>query len=66
MFLLKNMPGITIPQTRDEGNHSMQPFCICVNNRDELMRELRQIGIEVQIGFLAFVVNVSPWFHFGE
>jgi dTDP-4-amino-4,6-dideoxygalactose transaminase len=50
LTLLGGHPKIGLPQTTPQGKHSRQSFCIYVDGRDEVMRELRQIGIEVQIG----------------
>ncbi|MBU0505090.1 MAG: DegT/DnrJ/EryC1/StrS aminotransferase family protein [bacterium] len=51
--LLKNVSNIVLPQTTEGGVHSYQSFCIFIENRDEIMRQLRDIGIEVQIGTFA-------------
>lgn len=36
--------------TEKGGNPSFQSFCIFVNNRDDIMKKMREEGIEVQIG----------------
>ena len=48
--LLKNNKKITIPKTTDNGKHSHQSFAIFIDNRDEVMKKMRNMGIEVQIG----------------
>ena len=48
--LLKDNPKIIIPNTTINGKHSYQSFCIFINNRDEIMQKMREIGVEVQIG----------------
>lgn len=48
--LLKNIKGVSIPKIIENGKHSWQSFCIFINNRDEIMKSMRNIGIEVQIG----------------
>ena len=48
--LLKNVRGVSIPGTSVNGKHSYQSFCIFIENRDEIMKSLRNTGIEVQIG----------------
>ena len=51
--LLKDNPKVGLPQTTRQGKHSQQSFCIYVEHRDGVMQELRQTGIEVQIGSYA-------------
>jgi dTDP-4-amino-4,6-dideoxygalactose transaminase len=48
--LLKNMPGVTLPLTTPQGKHSYQSFCIFVHRRDRVMKQMRAMGIEAQIG----------------
>lgn len=48
--LLKDMPGIRIPSCLTNGQHSYQSFCIFVENRDHIMKTMKEKGIEVQIG----------------
>lgn len=48
--LLKNVEGIRIPHVVDGGIHSYQSFCIFIPDRDRIMAEMRNVGIEVQIG----------------
>lgn len=44
------MDKISLPETTVEGRHSYQSFCIFIKNRDEVLRRVRERGIEVQIG----------------
>ncbi len=62
--LLKNNPKVKIPATTAYGKHSRQSFCIFIQNRDEVMRQLREIGIEVQIG--SYSLHMHPAFAPGE
>jgi dTDP-4-amino-4,6-dideoxygalactose transaminase len=48
--MLYKTPGIKIPKITEGGKHSYQSFCIFVDNRDEIMMEMRRQGIECQIG----------------
>jgi len=48
--LLKNINGISIPKTTENGNHSYQSFTIFINKRDEIMKSMKNSCIEVQIG----------------
>ena len=48
--LLKGHENIIIPKTTEQGKHSRQSFCIYVDNRDDVMKKMRETGIEVQIG----------------
>lgn len=50
---LAGHPQVGIPQTTEQGKHSRQSFCIYLDNRDEVMRQMREMGIEVQIGTYA-------------
>jgi len=51
--LLQGHKNIVIPKTTAHGKHSRQSFCIYVKNRDALIKKMREIGIEVQIGTYA-------------
>jgi len=51
--LLADDPRISIPAVTQQGKHSFQSFCIYIKKRDRVMQELRQQGIEVQIGTYA-------------
>jgi len=48
--LLKDVPGITIPEFMDNSVHSYQTFTVMVKDRNRIMTEMREKGIEVQIG----------------
>ncbi len=61
--LLKNHPAVEIPTTTAHGKHSRQSFCIFIQNRDEVMRQLREMGIEVQIG--SYALHMHPAFAAG-
>lgn len=58
--LLKSNPQVKIPQTTAQGKHSRQSFCIYIDNRDEIMRRMRETGIEVQIG--TYALHLHPAF----
>lgn len=58
--LLKGQKSIIIPKTTSQGKHSRQSFCIYVENRDALMKEMREMGIEVQIG--TYSLHMHPAF----
>ena len=47
---LGRQENVIIPETTAHGNHSRQSFCVFVKNRDRVMDQMREIGIEVQIG----------------
>jgi dTDP-4-amino-4,6-dideoxygalactose transaminase len=48
--LLKPVKGVDIPVTTENGKHAYQSFCIFVNDRDRIMKTMRDKDIEVQIG----------------
>jgi len=48
--LLAGVPGVALPETTPGGEHSVQTFCVLVEDRDRIMAELRGQGIEAQIG----------------
>ena len=48
--LLKNIKGVSMPKTTENGIHSYQSFTIFVDKRDEIMKSMRNSGIEAQIG----------------
>jgi dTDP-4-amino-4,6-dideoxygalactose transaminase len=58
--LLKAEPRIGIPVTTVNGKHSRQSFCVYVDNRDEFLRQMRERGIEVQIG--TYALHMHPAF----
>jgi len=54
--LYKNLllsTDIKSQQIDGEGIHAFQSFCILVNNRDLIMKKMREAGVEVQIGTYA-------------
>jgi len=51
--LLRDIPGIVLPSVTSDGEHSWQSFCLFVKNRDKVLGELRQRGVEAQIGTYA-------------
>ncbi|MBI4647024.1 MAG: DegT/DnrJ/EryC1/StrS aminotransferase family protein [Bacteroidia bacterium] len=51
--LLKNISEATVPVTTPSGKHNSQSFCIYIENRNTVMKHLRDKGIEVQIGTYA-------------
>jgi dTDP-4-amino-4,6-dideoxygalactose transaminase len=51
--MLYNQSGVKLPKTTTGGAHSWQSFCIFVQNRDEIIRKLKTLGIETQIGTYA-------------
>jgi len=48
--LLKDCPGVTLPATTPRGRHSYQSYCIYVEKRDLVLKRMRTMGIEAQIG----------------
>jgi len=50
---LSEVPGITIPKTTQQGNHSQQSCCVLVQNRDKIINRLAEKGIQSQIGTYA-------------
>ena len=60
MHLLEGQKNISIPKTTEQGKHSRQSFCIYVDNRDEIMKRMREMGIEVQIG--TYALHMHPAF----
>ena len=48
--LFAAVPGVTLPKTVSGGRHSYQTYCVFVEQRDRVMTNLRQMGIEAQIG----------------
>ncbi len=51
--LLTNVPGVGLPRTTRDGEHSFQSYCVFVKDRDRIMAALRDKGIEAQIGTYA-------------
>jgi len=52
--LLTDVENIQFPQTNTADKHSYQSFCLFVENRDRIMKQMREKGIEVQIGTTPF------------
>ena len=48
--LFASVSGLNIPKTVVGGRHSYQTYCVFVEQRDRVMTNLRQTGIEAQIG----------------
>lgn len=61
--LLREHPAVRIPETTPGGLHSRQSFCVYVDNRDRVMRAMREAGIEVQIG--TYSLTMHPAFSNG-
>jgi dTDP-4-amino-4,6-dideoxygalactose transaminase len=57
---LNGLSEIKIPETTEKGEHSYQSFCIFVQNRDRIMKQMREEGIEVQIG--TYAIHMHPAF----
>ena len=53
-----------MPETTEPGKHSYQSFCIFVENRDRIMKQMREEGIEVQIG--TYAIHMHPAFEEGD
>jgi len=51
--LLENNECIALPVITPEGKHAYQSFCIFVENRDEVIKRMKEEGIETQIGTYA-------------
>jgi len=58
--LLGGVGNIQFPQTTNEGKHSYQSFCLFLENRDSIMRQMRAAGIEAQIG--TYALHMHPAF----
>jgi perosamine synthetase len=58
--LLSGLKEISIPECTRGGNHSFQSFCIYVRQRDQVMKKMREAGIEVQIG--TYALHMHPAF----
>ncbi len=48
--LTRKNPLITLPTVTPEGLHSWQSFPVFIENRDKVMKKMREKGFEVQIG----------------
>lgn len=51
--LLSSYTNIGIPKVTEGGLHSYQTFCVFLENRNNIMKNMREKGIEVQIGTYA-------------
>ena len=51
--LISQVNSIKTPFLTDNGSHSYQSFCVFIENRDSVMKKMREDGIEVQIGTYA-------------
>jgi len=51
--LLHDCHDSRVPETTSGGEHSYQSFCVFVEERDRVMKKMREQGIEVQIGTYA-------------
>jgi len=51
---------ITIPKTSQHGVHAYQSFCIFIKDRDRILLQMREKGIEVQIG--TYSLHMHPVF----
>lgn len=58
--MLQGVPGIEIPTVSTGGRHSYQTYCIFLEERDRIMKEMREQGIEVQIG--TYSLHLHPAF----
>jgi len=50
---LRDLPGITIPDTTQHGKHSYQSCCVLAQDRDKVINHLAEKGIQSQIGTFA-------------
>jgi len=48
--LLKDCLSVRIPKITTYGEHSYQSFCVFVEKRDEVIKKMKENGIETQIG----------------
>lgn len=42
--------GIVLPRATTHGEHSYQSFCVHTENRDNVIKQMAEAGIEAQIG----------------
>jgi dTDP-4-amino-4,6-dideoxygalactose transaminase len=61
LSLLSGFEKITLPRTTDGAMHSWQTFCVFVENRDQIMADMRENGIEAQIG--TYSLHMHPAFN---
>lgn len=64
MDLLAGSNNVRIPETTAGGKHSYQSFCVFVEDRDRIMKHMRNEGIEVQIG--TYALHMHPAFAEGS
>jgi perosamine synthetase len=60
VMLLNGNERVSIPKATEHGKHSFQSFCIYIENRDQIMQQMREMGIEVQIG--TYALHMHPAF----
>ncbi|MCX5814230.1 MAG: DegT/DnrJ/EryC1/StrS family aminotransferase [Proteobacteria bacterium] len=60
ILLLKDVSGINIPATTPYGKNSRQSFCVYVPDRDGIIKQMREEGIEAQIG--TYAIHMHPAF----
>ncbi|EKQ57011.1 MULTISPECIES: DegT/DnrJ/EryC1/StrS family aminotransferase [unclassified Clostridium] len=61
--ILKKIKGITLPKEKSYGKHAWQTYHILLNeeiNRDELIKSLKDNGIETNIG--AYALHGEPYY----
>jgi len=51
--LLRGHQNVVLPKATETGRHSYQTFCVLVDRRDEIIGNMREQGIETQIGTYA-------------
>ncbi len=42
--------ALKLPETIHDGEHSFQSFCVFINNRDQIITQMRRFNVETQIG----------------
>jgi dTDP-4-amino-4,6-dideoxygalactose transaminase len=57
--MIEPIEHVQLPMTTLKGKHAYQSFCVFVKNRNEVMKQLRSNGIEVQIGTYALHMQKS-------
>lgn len=60
VMLLNGNERVRVPKATEHGKHSFQSFCIYIENRDQVMQQMREMGIEVQIG--TYALHMHPAF----
>lgn len=60
MKRLADVPGVELPVTTEHGLHSWQTFPVFVDERDRIMQDMRDRGIEAQIG--TYALHMHPAF----